>query len=193
MAVVISLLRGVNVGGHNRIRMDALRDLCESLNLREPRTYLQSGNVVLRSDDRNPDLLAKRIREAIGKKLGCRPDVIVRTLLEMREVVARNPFAHRPDVPPQKLLVTFLAGDPSQAARRRILAVRCEPEEVRLEGREVYIYYPNGMGRPELPWTSVEKMLETTGTGRNWTTVTRLLELAERMAPSPAAESQQRR
>jgi uncharacterized protein (DUF1697 family) len=181
MAVVISMLRGVNVGGHNMIRMEALRALYESLGLKDPQTYVQSGNVVFRTKERNLTALARRIENAIERSFGFRPAVIVRTPDELRAVIARNPFATRRGIDPSRLLITFLASDPSAEAREQVLKVEAVPEELRINGREVYIYYPNGMARPKLPWTRMEKMLKTSGTGRNWNSVTKLLEIAERL------------
>src|SRR2546425_12806720 len=93
MTVVISMLRAVNVGGHNKIKMDALRALYETLKLRDAQTYVQSGNVIFRSEERDISRLTKRIEDGIQRKFGFRPDVILRTAAEMREVVVRNPFA----------------------------------------------------------------------------------------------------
>ena len=104
MAVIISMLRGVNVGGHNKIKMDALRALYESMKLREAQTYVQSGNVIFRTDERDIALLTKRIEDGIERKLGFRPNVILRTAAAMREVIARNPFAKRRGIEPSKLL-----------------------------------------------------------------------------------------
>ena len=90
MAVIISMLRGVNVGGHNKIKMDALRALYASLKLRDAQTYVQSGNVIFRSDKRDIARLSKQIEDGIERKFGFRPDVILRTAAEMREVMART-------------------------------------------------------------------------------------------------------
>ena len=117
MAVVISMLRGVNLGSHNRIKMDALRARYESLKLRDPQTYIQSGNVIFRTEERNLAQLAKRIENGIEQKFGFRPQVILRTTSERRDVIARNPFAKRRGIDPSKLLVTFLASHPSPEAR----------------------------------------------------------------------------
>jgi uncharacterized protein (DUF1697 family) len=181
MAVVISMLRAVNVGRHNRLKMEALRALYESLGLREPQTYVQSGNVVFRTKERNLIALAKRIENAIEQKFGFRAAVIVRTPSELRDVISKNPFASRRGIDPSRFLVTFLANDPGAEARAQVLKIKAEPEELRIDGREVYIYYPNGLTRPKLSWTTVEKILKTSGTGRNWNSVTRLLEIAERL------------
>ena|SRR5450631_4339722 len=184
MTVAISLLRGVNVGGHNKIKMDALRALYESLRLRDAQTYVQSGNVVFRTDLRNLVSLASRIEKAIEESFGFRPAVIVRTREDLRDVIARNPFAARRDLDPSKFLVTFLASDPSAEARDEILAIKTDPDELRMSGRELYTYYPNGMARPKLSWAVIERKLKTSGTGRNWNSVLKLLEIAERLETS---------
>src|SRR5437773_1814350 len=150
MAVVISMLRGVNVGSHNRIKMDALRALYESLGLRDVQTYVQSGNVVFRTEEREFVRLAKRVEKGIERSFGFRPVVIVRTSSELRDVIARNPFATRPGIDPSRLLVTFFADDPGPEPRASILRIKADPEELSIHGRELYIYYPNGMARPKL-------------------------------------------
>lgn len=184
MAIVISLLRGVNVGGHHKIKMDALRALYESLKLRDPRTYVQSGNVVFRTGEKNPARIAKRIEDAIEQGFGFRPAVILRTLPELRDAIARNPFAKQRDIDPRKLLVNFLAADPGEEARRKVLEIKADPEQLRIDGRELYIYFPNGMGRSKLPWAVIDRTLRVPATGRNWNSVTKLLELAESLEGS---------
>jgi len=179
MAAAISLLRGVNVGGHHKIRMEELRELYESLGLRHAQTYVQSGNVVFRTDARDFTRLSKRIADAIEQRFAFRPGVILRTAADLRGVIAANPFASRCDLDPSRLLVYFLASEPPADARGRLMRIETAPEELRMEGRELYIYCPNGMARPKVAWTFIEKTLQTSGTGRNWNTVRKLLEMAE--------------
>jgi uncharacterized protein (DUF1697 family) len=181
MAVAISLLRGINVGGHHKIKMDALRQLYESLGLRDAITYIQSGNVVFRTKERNQAVLAKRIEDGIEKQFGFRPRVMVRTIPELKDVIGGNPFAKRSGIEPRKLLVSFLAGDPTPEARDKALQMQTDSEELHLGAREFYIYFANGMARPKLSWVAVEKILKVPGTGRNWNTVTKLLEIAEKL------------
>ena len=185
MAVIISLLRGVNVGGHHKIKMEALRALYVLLGLRDVQTYVQSGNVVFRGKDQSLTRLAKQIEDAIDGRFGFRPDVILRTPSDLRNVIAGNPFAKRRDIDPSKLLVTFLAKDPGSEARQYFLKLKADPEELRISGRELYINFPNGMGRSKLPWAAIGKILNTPGTARNWNTVQKLLEIAERLEASP--------
>lgn len=181
MAVIIAMLRGVNVGGHNKIKMEELRALCEALKLRDACTFIQSGNVIFRSEERDLGLLAAKLQKAIERKCGFRPDVILRTAAEMREVIGRNPFAKRREVEPNRLLVTFLTGEPLAEARDKAAQLETAPEELRMERREVYIYFPNGMARPKVSWSTIERILKTSGTGRNWNSVKKMLEIAEKL------------
>src|SRR5260370_34028543 len=155
MGVIISMLRSVNVGGHNKIKMEALRALYESLKLRDAQTYVQSGNVIFRTDERDMARLAKRIEDGIERKFGFRPDVILRTAAEMKDVIARNPFAKRRGIEPGKLLVSFLASDPGEEGREKIRQMKCEPEEMQVEGRENYIYFSNGGRRSRVSWAGL--------------------------------------
>lgn len=181
MPVIVSFLRGINVGGHAKIKMDALRDLCVSLKFQEPQTFIQSGNVVFKTTERNLLLVARRFQQAIEKTFACRPEVILRTPGDLRAVISRNPFRRRANVEPGKLLVSFLAADPAKDAAISLAALAIQPEELHLIGRELFIYFPDGQGKSKLPWARVDKALQTTGTGRNWNSVTKILEIAERL------------
>ncbi len=179
MSVIISLLRGVNVGGHNKIKMDQLRAVYESLGFRDAQTFIQSGNVVCRADKRDLATVGARIEKGIDRNFGFRPSVIVRTATELREVIVRNPFAKRSGIDASRLLVAFLASSPAADALDKVLKIKCAPQELRVSGRELFIYFPNGMARPTLPMATVERTLKIASTGRNWNTVRKLLEMAE--------------
>jgi uncharacterized protein (DUF1697 family) len=179
--VIVSMLRGVNLGAHNRVKMDELRAVYTSLGLRDVQTYVQSGNVIFKTD-KTGSALVRKIEDAIEGKFGFRCDVVTRTVAELRTVVARNPFASRRDIEPGKLLVTFLADKPAGGGgeRFRRLVSNCA-EEVRLDARELYIYFPNGAGRSKLQWHALAQALGTTGTARNWNSVTKMLEMAHKL------------
>jgi uncharacterized protein (DUF1697 family) len=182
MPILISMLRGVNVGGHNLIKMEALRALYESLKVQGAQTYLQSGNVVFRTNEKDFVRLAGKIKKAILSEFNVSCEVILRSAAEMREAIAKNPFAGRADIEPGKLLVTFLASEPSAEACAGLKTLNADPEELHLVARELYIYFPTGAGKSKLPWSSLEKKLKfPPGTARNWNSVTKLLEMAERM------------
>jgi uncharacterized protein (DUF1697 family) len=179
MPVIISMLRGVNVGGHNQIKMDALRTLYESLGFDDVQTYVQSGNVIFRARQQNARALAAKIQDAIEQTFGFRPALLVRTADELKKAVAGNPFAGRRNIEPGKLLVTFLAAEPGPESQYVLDGLKKHPEELYLRGRELYIYFPNGAGKSKLPWSSMEKLLKVQGTARNWNSVTKMLEIAE--------------
>ncbi len=181
MPVLISMLRGVNVGGHDRIKMDALRALYQSLKLEGARTYIQSGNVVFRTAEEDCFQVAGKIRSAIAQNFGINPEVILRTPAEFKKVIAANPFAGRRGLDPAKLQVVFLASKPGAEARAKLAAIKANPEELHLIGRELHIYFPEGMGRSKLPWSALERNLGTPGTARNWNSVLKILEIAEEM------------
>jgi uncharacterized protein (DUF1697 family) len=182
MTTIISMLRGVNLGGHNQIKMDALRTLYESLGLKSPQTYVQSGNVVFKTQERDLVQLSQRIEKAIEQKFGFRPRVILRTSSDLNDVIAKNPFAKRHGIHPGKLLVVFFNEEPGQEDCGLLHRTKAEGEEVRTNGREFYLYFPNGAGRSKL-FAAIGK-LKKSGTSRNWNTVTKLLEMANEMEMS---------
>jgi uncharacterized protein (DUF1697 family) len=181
MPVLISMLRGVNLGPRNRIKMEDLRALYESLQLQEPRTHVQSGNVIFRTKEKNATKLAQMIQEGIGKKFGFRPEVVIRSIGELKQSLAANPFRTRQDIEPSKLLITFLSAEPAPEAPAAIRNLKLDREELHLIGRELYIYFPDGIGKSKVPWSSVEKFLKVSGTARNLNSVVKMLEIARQL------------
>jgi uncharacterized protein (DUF1697 family) len=182
--MAVAMLRSVNLPSHQKVNMQALKTLCTALGLRDVQTYIQSGNLVFRDDKEDPVALARRLEDAMEASFGFRPAVIVRTASELRKVIAKNPFAGRKEVAPNKLLVVFMNSAPTKQAREKLLAIPCDPEELHINGREVYIYYPDGMARPKIPLIRMEKALQCSSTGRNWNTVNKLLVMAEALETS---------
>src|ERR1700751_636422 len=129
MPVLISMLRGVNVGAHNRIRMDDLLTVYKSLKLEDPKTYVQSGNVIFRTKEKKLPQRSKRIQDAIEKKFKFRPEVILRTVDEFRSAIAASPFADRPELEPGKILVSFLAAPPPNEVHAAFDRFKDYPEE----------------------------------------------------------------
>lgn len=161
--------------------MEALCVLYEAMGLEGAQTYVQSGNVIFWTKEKNAETLTGKIRKGIDKTFGFNPAVVLRSLEEMRAVVKANPFAARKEIEPGKLLVTFLAGEPAAGAEKKLSALKGFPEELHLRGRELFIYFPNGAGRSKLPWSQVDKLVGVTGTARNWNSVTKMLEIAEKV------------
>ena len=161
--------------------VDALRAIYEALGLKDPRTYVQSGNVIFRTKEKSTRKLAIKIQDAIEKSFKFRPAVIVRTLDELREAIAATPFDARRNLHPGKVLVTFLEDVPQAEGAAKLATLKSYPEEIHLLGRELYIYFPDGAGKSKLPWSQVEKLLKVNGTARNWNSVRAMLEIAEKL------------
>jgi uncharacterized protein (DUF1697 family) len=183
MPAIIAMLRGLNVGPHNRISMEALRALCVSLDWQGAETYVQSGNVVFRSKERNLNALAKQFEDAFEKKFGFTALLVLRTAAEMRSVIANNPFAARKEIESGKFHVLFLTEEISPEAQKQLEATKVGPEEIKTRGRELYIYYPAGAGQSKLP-AVMDRILKKAGTARNWNSVTNLLEMADKLEDS---------
>lgn len=170
---MIALLRGVNVGGNGKVNMAQLRAVCEGMGLQNVRTYIQSGNIVFRG---KPAGIGPRLEAEIERAFGVKTFAVIRTGKELRAITERNPL---PGVEPAKLLVSFLRAAPSAEAVEAVHQMGITPEEIHILGSEMFIHFPIGQGNSKLPMAKIERTLGTSGTGRNWNTVTALLAMAE--------------
>jgi uncharacterized protein (DUF1697 family) len=182
VAVFVAFLRGINVGGHALLRMDALAAMLVGLGHSRVTTLLQSGNVLFESRARDETALARRIEDAIEAAHGFRPDVILRRPPDLAAVVAENPFPEEATAQPGRLLVVFLAAPADASGIARLAAVHRGPERFVGDGRELYVVYPDGVGRSKLTHALIEKALGVRGTARNWNTVVKLSDLAAQRA-----------
>src|SRR3989440_2208207 len=180
MTRYVSLFRGINVGGHQTVPMNELKELHESLGLRDVVTYIQSGNVVFTSDDADLAQLPRQIEDGFAQKFGFHVNVMVRTSAELKDIIENNPFQNQPMKESKWVVVMFLATHPDSRAQEDLQKTYAGPEELFIIGQEVYIYYPNGIGRSKLSNTFLEKKLKTAGTGRNWNTILQLQKLIQR-------------
>ena len=169
-----ALLRGINLGSHNKVAMTDLRALFEDLDAEDVRTYVQSGNVVFRSKRTAAELETAAERE-IAKALSLDVTVLMRTKAQLARLVRDNPFARKPE---KALHVTFLAEKPPVARVRDLDPRGFEPDTFEVSGREVYLHVPNGYGHSKLSNAYFEKALGVRATTRNWRTVTALAGLA---------------
>ena len=175
MAAYAALLRAVNLAGRNRVPMAELRERLTALGLDDVATHLQSGNVVFRTSRSAKDVAAA-IEKEIADAFDVRSAVILRTAAQLKRVAGANPFL-RDESDPKKLLVVFLDGAPGAKAAKKLDPERSPGDRFALKGSELYLHLPNGFGRSKLTIDYLEKTLGTKGTGRNWATVTRLVEL----------------
>jgi uncharacterized protein (DUF1697 family) len=175
--VYIALLRGVNVGGKNKLPMKALGGMCEAHGCISVRTYIQSGNVVFSAAAKIAASFPAALKAQIKRDFGFETTAVMRSAAELRMVTENNPFL-KPSVDTKWLHVTFLADEP-QFPDVVKLNPPCEGSEAfSLRGREIFLYLPNGAGRSKMASYPYDKKLATIGTTRNWQTVMNLLALA---------------
>jgi uncharacterized protein (DUF1697 family) len=171
---VIALLRGVNVGGHNKLPMAHLREIAADAGFAEVRTYIQSGNLVA-ATVLEPESAAKVLAAAIRDATGLTVPVIVRTAQQWSDLVAANPFPDALD--PGRHVHVIVLPAPATDEARAFDAAAFAPEEVVVSGSEVYLHLPDGMGRSKLA-VAVNRVPEiAAGTARNWNTVLKIATL----------------
>lgn len=176
MPVHLALLRAVNVGGRNPIRMAGLCALLVELGFLDVRSVLQTGNLVFRcgAQGRTGAELEAFLEAQAGQRHHLHTDFFVRTEKEWKQIIANNPFGEEAKRDPSHLLVVFLKRAPSAKEAEQVQAAISGPEIVCVNGREVYIVYPAGIGRSRVTNAFVERKLGTRGTARNWNTVLKL-------------------
>ncbi len=171
----VILLRGVNVGGNNKVPMADLRTALADRGLEKVSTYIASGNVFADSSLGSVEL-ALLVRTTILDSFGLEIPVLVRTHAELVSVAQRNPFEHEKDN--AKLAITFLDGEPSPFSITALLTANPEPEQFVIDGTTMYAYYPNGFGQTKLTSTLIDRKLKTISTTRNFNTLLKLIELS---------------
>jgi uncharacterized protein (DUF1697 family) len=178
MNTYIALFRGINVGGRNKLPMRDLVDLLRSLGLQSIRTYIQSGNVLFRSDATDPADLSERISAAVNESQGFTPHVLLLTLEEFEAAMESNPY---PEVvsEPKTLHLYFLTSRPQNPDLEALESIRSPSERFALKGKVFYLHAPEGIGRSRLA-AGVEKALGVGGTERNWRSVTAITAMAQR-------------
>ena len=170
-----ALLRGVNLGSHNKVSMADLRELFEALGHEDVATYVQSGNVVFKARG-GASSVTTAIERRIARDLGLDVAVILRSKTQLARIVAANQFTKK-EREPTRLHVTFLAETPPRAAVRELSSGDFAPDSLHVKGKEVYLHTPQGYGRTKLSGPFFEKQLGVVATTRNWRTVTKLAEL----------------
>jgi len=175
----VALLRAINVAGHNTVAMADLCSLLEDLGFTCVTSLLQSGNLVFQSE-RRPDAALERLLETeTAARLGVSADYIVRSAAQWKKVVTRNPFPQEAISEPGHLVVVFLKTAPPAKNVEALRAAVRGRETLRPEGKELYVVYPDGIGRSKLTGTLIETRLGTRGTARNWNTVLKLADWLE--------------
>jgi uncharacterized protein (DUF1697 family) len=176
----VALLRGINVGGKNVVRMAELRQTLSGIGLQNVHTYIQSGNIAFQSEAQGIDELAPTIQAAIEHGHGFTPDVLVLTIEELEAAIAGNPFTSGAD-DQKSIHLYFLTGVPEKGALEKAQALATESETCELVGNVFYLHAPDGIGRSKLA-AGVEKALGVRATARNLRSANKVLELAVTVA-----------
>ncbi|AFM13074.1 DUF1697 domain-containing protein [Turneriella parva] len=176
----ISLLRGINVSGQKKIKMTDLKAVFEKMKLQDVETYIQSGNVVFSSPERNAGKLSAALEAGIKKAFGFDVSVIIRNAAEWQKILKSNPFLKRAEVPAKFMFVTLLSETATSAPETALRAYCRSGEEFALKGCELYLIYPNGSGKSKLNLNVIERQLNVTGTARNWNTMLALAEMLQK-------------
>jgi uncharacterized protein (DUF1697 family) len=175
----VSILRGINVSGQKKIKMDDLKSLYELLDFQNVVTYIQSGNVIFDTSVNNEADLKEKIEDAIEKRYNFRVPVQIRTNREMGDIIKNCPFGSiNLKSEGTKISVTFLSEEPSGVRVSDMLKHVVAPEKLIVKGKEAYLYCPTSYGRTKLSNTFIEHKLGVEATTRNWRSVTKLYELS---------------
>ena len=174
MPVCIAMLRGVNVGG-NILKMDRLRELCAKLGMKNPRTYVQSGNIIFEAQG-SPSRWAAVLERTLAGESRLPVSVIVRSATEMKAILAGNPFLKEKGIDTARLAVTFLQRALATPALAALAALKIGSERFHCAGREIYLHCPDGFADAKL--YTLDKVLSQKTTTRNWNTVAKLCEMS---------------
>lgn len=177
-ATHLALLRGINVGGKNKLPMNALVEIFLESGCTDVKSYIQSGNVIFTASKSASARVADQVTAKITERFGYRTPVILRTVDQLREVTLHNPFLDA-GTAPDTLYVMFLAGVPASRMVQKLDPERSPLDAFYVRGQEVYLHLPAGVANSKLTNAYFDSKLSTTSTSRNWRTVTRLLELME--------------
>lgn len=178
-SVQVALLRGINVGGKNKLPMKDLAEIFVDAGCANVATYIQSGNVIFEASNALSKKIAAIVKAEIESRFGLSIPVVLRSAEEMSTVVSSNPFLSA-GADPEHLHVAFLSGEPSADRVAAIDADRSPGDAFAVRSRDVFLHLPNGVAKTKLSNAFFDSKLATTSTVRNWRTVLKLVELTRR-------------
>ncbi|PHX61921.1 MAG: hypothetical protein CK517_02960 [Flavobacteriales bacterium] len=177
MTKYLALLRGINVSGHNMIKMDALKKMLENMGFQNVETYIQSGNVFLESEEENAAGLGFKIKQEIAKVFGYDVPVVMVSKNDLELCFINNAFLMEKGCDSKKLYVAFISKELTAVALNDLKISNFKPDEAAIDGNRIYIKYAIGAGKTNLDQKYIEKKLNVVATIRNWNTVSTLLEI----------------
>lgn len=172
MTKYVAFLRAINVGGNAIIKMTDLKRMFESAGLENVQTYIQSGNVIFETEEKNIDAVKKRIENQLEGAAGYKIHVFVRTMRELQSIVSKSPFTEKAN---ETAYVAFLNQKPNQKSQQALLALKNEADDFTIKGQAVY-HLRRDREKSVLAKTSIEKILKLPATTRNLTTLRKILE-----------------
>jgi len=175
----IALFRGINVGGKNALPMRELVAVLEEFGAGNVKTYIQSGNVVFASPEKDASRLSKKISYEIKKRRGFEPHVLLLELEDIERAITKNPFPEAASHP-QTLHAGFLASTPEKPDLKKLESLKSNRERFRLIDSVFYLHAPEGIGRSKLA-ANAEKLLGVPMTDRNWRTVCKIREMVQEL------------
>lgn len=177
MTTHLALLRGINVSGHNMIKMEAIKTTLETIGFQNVQTYIQSGNVFVDSEEENAAAVGFKIKQEIFKVFGHEVPVVVIGKTDLEVCFKNNPFLNEPVVDTKKLYVAFVSATLKTENINDLKISQFKPDEASIDSSRIYIKYAVGAGKTRFDQKYIEKKLNVTATIRNWNTVTQLLQL----------------
>jgi uncharacterized protein (DUF1697 family) len=181
MQTYISLLRGVNMTGHNSMKMKDLVSLFSDLEFKSPETYIQSGNVIFDApDELSEEEISIIITKGIRSKFDYEIPAIIRTTSELNFILKANPFLYNEKFDISRVAVVFLTNEVTSAQTDKIKNYDYPPDKFHIASREIYIFCPDGFGKSKLYTNFFEGKMGVTGTARNLKTISSLIEISDR-------------
>ncbi|CAM3551344.1 hypothetical protein FSS13T_07800 [Flavobacterium saliperosum S13] len=174
MKTHLALLRGINVSGHNMIKMDALKTMLEDVGFQNVQTYIQSGNVFVDSEDESPSAVGFKIKQEIFKRFGHEVPVVVIGKEDLEACFKNNPYLKENHADTKKLYVAFISKELASGALNDLKMSQVKPDEASIDASRIYIKYDVGAGKTKFDQKYIEKKLNVTATIRNWNTVSNL-------------------
>jgi uncharacterized protein (DUF1697 family) len=179
MTTHLALLRGINVSGHNMIKMDALQKMLENMGFTNVKTYIQTGNALVTTDEENPAAVGFKIKQEIFKTFGHDVPIVVINKEDLIACQQNNPFLKEKNVDTKKLYVAFVSMELHKDRIHDLKMSQVKPDEVHIDQNKIFIKYAVSAGKTKLDQKYIEKKLNLTATIRNWNTVTNLLNMYE--------------
>lgn len=177
MITHLALLRGINVSGHNMIKMEALKTVLEAAGFQNVQTYIQSGNVFVDTDETNAAAVGFKIKQELFKNFGHEVPVVVIAKSDLDACLNNNPFLKEKEVDTKKLYVAFISTTLKDTSINDLKISQFKPDEARIDGNKIFIKYAVGAGKTRFDQKYIEKKLNVVATIRNWNTVLNLKEM----------------